>query len=147
MKIETIVKCTHCGKELNLENIFSQQSDIYNILKKIMLEDGDNNFIIIALNDDYFLQAAAYKETNELIFEAVSNKFLSPEKCLNEIQQNGLVNLGWKAPDSKHENYYFGVDFISDKSLIGAVELITKTAREIYGVNEINHKMLTINIE
>jgi hypothetical protein len=49
-------------------------------IREIKTAGGDNNFIIINLDSDYFIQMAGEKGSSILIVEAVSNENLPAKK-------------------------------------------------------------------
>lgn len=147
MKIESKLNCPHCGQELDLDNIFSQQNTLYNLLKKLMNEGGNDNFLVIQLDENYYIQAASSKGSLSLLCEAVSNKYLPPHKELNTVQHQRLLALGWNTPNPSSENYWTDTPLITDEVIVQTVQRISATMKEVYGFNGLNNNMITLNLE
>jgi superfamily II DNA or RNA helicase len=122
-------------------------NEIYNAISRIMNGDGENNFIIIQIDQDYYIQLISSKNSSELLCEAVSNEFIPAKRRLNDDQQRRMSELGWVAPKKYSDNYTIELNVTSDKSLVDLIQTITKTAQEIYGAKIITKKMITITLE
>jgi ATP-dependent helicase IRC3 len=125
----------------------SSNNEIYKMIRKLMQEDGESNFMVIQLDKDYFIQVAGVKNSSELICEAISNKFIPTQRRLNEGQLRRMIELGWEIPKKSDYHYFMEVTVSSDESLVDLVQTITMTAQEIYGAKTISKKMIEINPE
>jgi hypothetical protein len=139
--------CEWCGEKINSN--FSQKFEIYHLLRKLIEKGG---FMIIHLNEDhnYYIQVSVHLDRKDFWLEAVSNYFIDPRDPqwqLNQNQHNRLIELGWNdaPPDS---NYYREESrSCSKESLIEIVQLIEITAKDIYGVREINYDLITLELD
>jgi len=119
---------------------------IQNQLKKIAFEGGDYNFLTFNLTENYYMQVLSAKDSHELLLEAVSNEFLESESKLNSATFEQFHQLGWSDPNKNHENHFIVTNIISDDSLRKWVDVLLRTANDIYGVKEVTEEMIEIHL-
>lgn len=117
-------------------------------LEEILDEGGEQNFLIINLGRDYYIQFAGQKGGDKLHCEAVSNNFLSDEIKLSESQIAALQAMGWENPSYEMSNFTLTLPaiYIADRDQL--LSLIQRTA-DIYGVHidEVGEDDLSVNLE
>ncbi len=119
---------------------------LYNSLKRLSREGGNHNFVIIKLSRQYYIQIACEFGSNHFLFEAVSNYYLSIRKQLSTTLQEAIVDLGWKIPEGKG-NYSIETDINLDEDYTFYIDLIRNTAKEIYGIDNIQEDMIDVYLE
>ena len=60
--------------------------NVINAIEEITTEGGEQNFCIIYLTDDYYLQFTGSKGNSAVYCEAVSNQFIPEDLQLSEAQ-------------------------------------------------------------
>lgn len=119
---------------------------LHNTLKRLIEEGGEYNFLIINLGETYYIQVAGEYFSSRLLFEVVSNHYLPSDKKLDTSLQKKILELGWEAPQ-KEGNYTFRKSINSKEEHNDCIAFIEKTAKEIYGIDEIESAMIELNLE
>lgn len=117
---------------------------LLSLIEEVVFNGGENNFVIIGLND-YYIQLAGSKGAHEVRCEAVSNYYLDAEYLLNESQMNKLLEYNWL--DRSTENYKIIHPVDSEENRNALVELIFKTANEVYNVLDISAENIDLHLE
>ncbi|WP_375562847.1 hypothetical protein ACE193_10085 [Bernardetia sp. OM2101] len=119
---------------------------LHNSLKRLIEEGGTQNFLIINLGENYYIQVAGEFYSSHLLLEAVSNHYLPSDKQLSTVLQKKTLDLGWEAPKGEG-NYSYRVSINSAEEYNSCIEFIHKTAKEIFDVNDIENSMIELNLE
>jgi len=119
--------------------------NVINAIEEITTQGGEQNFCIIYLTEDYYLQFTGSKDSNELYCEAVSNQFLVKELQLSDIQNQQLLDLGWSEAD--FGNYSKTVRIQTAEAKIQLVKLIMETAKDVYKTPINDDTEFTIELE
>lgn len=119
---------------------------LHSSLKRLIEEGGKQNFLIINLGENYYIQVAGELYSSHLLLEAVSNHYLPSEKQLNLFLQEKIMGLGWTEPQGEG-NYSYKVSINSVDEYNSCIEFIQKTAKDIFGVDIIENSMIELNLE
>lgn len=119
--------------------------NVINAIEEIITEGGEQNFCIIYLTDDYYLQFTGSKGSSELYCEAVGNQFLSKDLQLSDIQNQQLLDLGWNEAD--FGNYSKSVRIQTGDAKMQLVKLIMETAKDVYKAPITDDTEFTIELE
>jgi hypothetical protein len=130
-------------RKLSIKTTYME--NVISAIEEITTEGGDQNFCIIYLTEDYYLQFTSQKGSNEIYCEAVSNQFLSQDLHLTEAQEDQLFDLGWEEPD--FGNYYTNMRIGTSESKMKLIEFIMDTAKKVYGHPITEDTEFTIELE
>lgn len=117
------------------------------IIEQLVEKGGYENFAVISLSKDYYVQLSAEKGDSEIYCEAVSNNYLPEGQQLSEAQIQELTRLNWHPPTSPQENYSnkFTVNSPTEKNEL--VNYLIETASSVYGCSIITQRMVELNLE
>ena len=110
---------------------------IATMLKRILEEGGDHNFIILDADEakNYFVQFAGSRGEAIIRAEAVSNLYLEPAHMLDRRRSNGLLALGWTPPTpGQSPNFYRDWDARDARTRRQMARLALRTLEEIYAL-------------
>ena len=119
--------------------------NITEALKQVLNQGGDNNFFVVQLDANFYIQVAGTKGSPKVILEAVSNEFLPKNKQLTKTQHDRLIQLGWELP--KDSNYTMDISIRTSEEIAKTVELIQLTASEVYNTKVITDLMLELSLD
>jgi hypothetical protein len=97
--------------------------------------------------NDYYIQMVCDYDSNEILIEAVSNNYLDKVNKLNNSKIDSLIDIGWESPVEDNENFKIDIIVKDENDLNSIVEIIFKTAREVYDCNEITQNMIDIELD
>lgn len=109
---------------------------IATMLKRILEEGGDHNFIILPGDEakNYFVQFAGSRGEAIIRGEAVSNLYLEPAHMLDPKRSKALRALGWNPPTpGQSPNFYLDWDARDARTRRQMARLAVRTLVEIYG--------------
>ena len=119
--------------------------NVINAIEEITTEGGEQNFCIIYLTEDYYLQFTGSKGSNELYCEAVSNQFLSKELQLSSTQNQQLLDLGWSEAD--FGNYSRSFRLQAGDAKMQLIKFNMETAKDVYKAPINDDTEFTIELE
>ena len=122
-----------------------QQSQVLDLIETIIYEGGNNNFVILGLSSDYYIQIAAAKGAYEVYCEAVSNYYLEEENWLQGKQIEWLEKLNWNLKEDENYSLSHSVDSENSRELLA--KLIVDTAMQAYKVDGIDFNNISLNLE
>lgn len=123
---------------------------INKLLRKLMRDGGNNNFIILKLDGKagYYLQFSGVKGDTRIRFEVVGNKNLASEHQLSTKTHHWLLNYGWALDQGEEEeNYYRWEDLDSEKAIEQIIEILQETTQEAFGNSLSQQTHFTLNLE
>lgn len=97
-------------------------------IQQLITEGGDQNFLIIHLKGDAYIQFAGERNSSKIYAEVSgSNPKINFYLTAKQIEQ--LVQLNWTLSTSPHHNNYSqNLEILDDVNLKSIAELIQKTA-------------------
>ena len=122
-----------------------QQSQVLSLIETIIYEGGKNNFVILGLSSDYYIQIAAAKGAYEVYCEAVSNYYLEEEDWLQGEQVELLKKMNWSLKEDENYSLNHPVDSENSRELLA--KLIVDTAMQAYKVDGIDFNNISLNLE
>ncbi|MEM9821258.1 MAG: hypothetical protein AAF985_09310 [Bacteroidota bacterium] len=125
-------------------------ANIPTLLNKLGTEGSDNNFLILHLHKErnFFIQFLSQKESDTILCLAVSNIFLAEKHQLNADQLTCMEALGWRLNgDEFSEHFQIKYNVKQTENYQELIELVTTTARAVYGVIFSPSIEVTLNIE
>ena len=127
-------------------NLFTENNKLEVFIKTILSFNGDNNFLIINMKDDYYIQIVGLDD-NELLCEAVSNEYIKKGIPLTENKLKLLNKLGWEDPDVEDmSNYYFYQSITDEQSIRKSIDTIIQTGIDVYDT-QVSDMTFQINLE
>lgn len=113
-------------------------------IDKLINAGNYENFAILALKKNCYIQLAAAIGDKEVYCEAVSDNFLKQK--LSKIQIKTLENLGWNAPEDAQSNYSLTLPADSKEAIFDLADFILKTAQTAYNTENIEKRNLELNL-
>ncbi len=120
---------------------------LHTALQRLLSEGGSQNFMIIHLDTDYYMQMAARSGSPEVLLESVSNHYLASQKQLGWAAQQKMIELGWNVPQQKEENYSIQAFIDSSAAQHKYITLLEETAKNVFGISEIQDAMIELVLE
>lgn len=116
-------------------------------INKIIKEGGDNNYFVIDITRDYYIQAASSKGAAEVFCEAVSNQYLSKEVLLSTEKLEKLKQIGWNTPTEHNVNFSIEKPANDNKAIEALANFIGTTITEVYLGNKLNKDSFQFHLE
>lgn len=116
-------------------------------IDKLIMSGSYENFAILTLSKNYYIQLAAAIGDTEMLCEAVSNNYLKGNKQLTPDKIEVLKSLNWEVPANSTENFSCMLPVDSARAKSDLADLIMKTAKAVYGCETIGKRALEINLE
>ena len=117
--------------------LLNRKNNTEQIKQQFQLFNGNpkrNRFLIVSVGEVY-VQFANYDDGEDILFEAVSNKFLK-EKKLSASQMQDLLSVGFTQPDKDNPNFYMYCDLNTKNAVKDLVALAVVILFDIYGLPE-----------
>ncbi|MEL6717150.1 MAG: hypothetical protein AAFP82_00375 [Bacteroidota bacterium] len=124
-----------------------EQELLLSLIEDVIYSGGENNFAIIGLNREYYIQIAAGKGDYEVYCEAVSNHYLEEEYYLTEDQIQQLATLNWQSPEDSEGNYFLVHPVDSEGSRTNLADLLLTTSKSVYDAQNLTEKDISLNLE
>jgi hypothetical protein len=119
--------------------------NITEALHQVLNQGGDNNFFVVQLDANFYIQVAGTKGSPDVMLEAISNEYLPKNRQLTKVQHDKLIALGWELPDGS--NYTMDCSIRTSDEIERTAELIQLTASEVYNTKVITDQMLELSLD
>lgn len=116
-------------------------------IEKIMKHGGKNNIMRIELQNDYYIQLLCEIDSNEILFEAVSNYFIEDSNKLTESEIGKMKQIGWELPKNENENFSIEAKIENEEDIKKFAEVIIQTTSDVYKVEAILPQMIGIELD
>ena len=108
------------------------------MLKRLFTDGGDYNFLIVHLDNNNYMQFLSGRGGEVLVMETSSN--------VDALQDLKLKDLGWDN-DNEHGNYVIAAYISEELYFNNCVNLIEKTAKQIFNIDTIDMSNIETNFE
>ncbi|HOT30449.1 MAG TPA: hypothetical protein PLU72_19910 [Candidatus Ozemobacteraceae bacterium] len=124
------------------------QAPLADVIRRLQTEGCPGNVLIIDHPaTGYYIQIAGGIDSPHLHVEAVSNRFLEPDRQLSPEREKTLEQLGWAAPAKGCPNHAIDCQSHGDEDRQWLSNLIEKTFSSVYGISDRNALVMKLSLE
>lgn len=124
------------------------QDPLADSIRRIQTEGCPGNVLIIDHpQTGYYIQIAGGIGSPHLHVEAVSNRFLAPDRQLSPEREKTLEQLGWAPPAKGCPNHAIDCQSHGDEDRKWLANLIEKTFSDVYGISGGDALVMKLSLE
>jgi SHS2 domain-containing protein len=115
-------------------------------LNKVLKSGGYENYFIISIDEDYYLQGACANGDNFIDLEITGEKYLPETKKYRSEIKAIIRELAWQYPNSENDNYFQILASVSDDEIAQVATTIFETLTRVFRIQNLESSQIEINL-